>query len=118
MLGFMCLIYLVFVVCECSLVEDGSVDISGEYCSFLQKHWTCPQCGQSLIVTLGEKLHHEQQCMGGETGKGVGQEGEQGERDEDRRLEALRKPYHCQTCGQDFKFTTAEILKHKKACNS
>ena len=28
----------------------------------MQRHWTCPQCNEKLLVTVVEKLQHEQKC--------------------------------------------------------
>ena len=28
----------------------------------MQRYWTCPKCGEKLLVTVVEKLQHEQQC--------------------------------------------------------
>ena len=47
--------YLYFL----SLQDDG---VYGEYTTYMQKYWTCPKCSEKLLVTLVEKLQHEQQC--------------------------------------------------------
>lgn len=98
-----------YLIYNC-LADDGEAEFS----CFMQKHWTCPQCGKQLIVTLAQRLQHEQQCIIGEHSD---------KKDEprvvqDAKLDPLRKPYHCSICDKDYKFTTAEIFKHKKACSS
>ena len=42
-----------------SLQDDG---VYGEYTTYMQRYWTCPKCGEKLLVTVVEKLQHEQQC--------------------------------------------------------
>ena len=48
----------IVVIC-CSLVDEGGAE---EYSTFMQKHWTCSRCAQTLIVTVAERLAHEQTC--------------------------------------------------------
>lgn len=43
-----------------SLAESGAGE--EEYSSYMQKHWTCKKCGDTLIVTVADRLQHEQQC--------------------------------------------------------
>ena len=38
------------------------------------------------------------------------------EEEADDGLGRLRKPYHCDVCDADFRFTTAEALKHRRSC--
>lgn len=46
-----------------SLIDEDSAAIWGEYTSSMQKHWTCPRCKASLIVTVLERLRHESECQ-------------------------------------------------------
>jgi len=105
-----------FLVYDC-LLDDETSSVWGEYTTCLQRHWTCPRCQQSLIVTIGERLEHEQQCEAKELEASASQfvrdAKEQAERS---RADALRKPYHCSTCDQQYSFTTTEALKHRKNC--
>lgn len=41
----------------CSLADS-----SADYISVLRKHWTCPICNQSMVITTLEKLEHEASC--------------------------------------------------------
>ena len=105
-----------FLVYDC-LLDDETSSVWGEYTTCLQRHWTCPRCEQTLIVTVGERLEHEQQCeakqLEASASQFVHDFKEQAERS---RTDALRKPYHCSSCDQQYSFTTTEALKHKKNC--
>lgn len=105
-----------FLVYDCLLDDDAS-SVWGEYTMCLQRHWTCPRCEQTLIVTVGERLEHEQQCEEKQLDASASQfvDGIK-EQTERSRTDALRKPYHCSSCDQQFSFTTTEALKHKKHC--
>lgn len=49
---------------SCSLCSDDDAEVvSGGYTSCLQSHWHCDQCGENLVVTLAERLQHQQQCI-------------------------------------------------------
>ena len=41
----------------------ADADNTDEYGSYMQKHWMCKKCGESIIVTVAERLQHEQQCQ-------------------------------------------------------
>ena len=105
-----------FLVYDC-LLDDETSSVWGEYTTCLQRHWTCPRCEQTLIVTIGERLEHEQKCeekqLEASASRFVHDVKEQAERS---RTDALRKPYHCPLCDQQYNFTTTEALKHKKNC--
>ncbi|XP_041367761.1 probable ATP-dependent RNA helicase DHX34 [Gigantopelta aegis] len=97
------------------LVDDTTADVWGEYTSHMQRHWTCPQCDVSLIVSIVERLQHEIECQSHD--KPATKEEEVKELEEERatQLNPLRKPYHCTDCDKDFTFTSTEILKHRKS---
>jgi len=106
-----------FLVYDC-LLDDEMSSVWGEYTTCLQRHWTCPLCQQTLIVTIGQRLEHEQQCevkqLEANADQFVHDIKEQAERS---RTDALRKPYHCSACSRQYSFTTIEALKHKKNCS-
>jgi transposase-like protein len=105
-----------FIVYDC-LQDDDTSSVWGEYTTCMQRHWTCPHCDCSLIVTIGERLEHEQQCEQKklqESADAFMREAD--EQVQQSRVNALRKPYRCPLCEQKFSFTTAEALKHKKLC--
>ena len=27
------------------------------------RHWNCPRCGQSMVVTIAERIHHDEECQ-------------------------------------------------------
>jgi len=105
-----------FLVYDC-LLDDETSSVWGEFTTCLQRHWTCPHCEQTLIVTVGERLEHERQCeeqqLEASASQYVSDVKEQAERS---RTDALRKPYHCSSCDCQYSFTTTEALKHKKSC--
>jgi hypothetical protein len=92
---------------------DVNSSCDADFCAYMQKRWYCAQCGTTLIVTLAEKLKHQEECIVKKHEQEIKQEMLD---TRDRSLDSLRKDYQCSVCGQDFKFTTAEILKHKKSC--
>jgi len=105
-----------FLVYDC-LLDDETSSVWGEYTTCLQRHWTCPRCQLTLVVTVGERLAHEQQCeeqqLEANASQFVHEVKEYAERS---RTDALRKPYHCSSCHQQYSFTTTEALKHNKTC--
>ena len=106
-----------FLVYDC-LLDDETSSVWGEYTTCLQRHWTCPRCEQTLIVTVGERLEHEQQCEVKQLEANVTQfVHDIKEQAEHSRTDALRKPYHCSSCDNQYNFTTTEALKHKKNCS-
>jgi len=107
-----------YLVYNC-LQDDATSSVWGEYTSCMQRHWTCSRCECSFIVTLGERLDHEQRCETEQLEQNADtMQREAEQRIEKDRFDALRKPYNCSSCGQDFNFTTAEILRHRKGCKS
>lgn len=49
-------------MCLCSLQDDSTASIWGQYTVGLQRHWTCGVCGVSMVVTVAERLTHEHSC--------------------------------------------------------
>ena len=37
-------------------------DYADAYSSYMQKHWTCPKCEEQFVVTVIERIQHEQDC--------------------------------------------------------
>lgn len=105
------------LVYDC-LLDDETSSVWGEYTTCLQRHWTCPRCEQTLIVTIGERLEHEQQCEEKQLEAYASQfVHDVKEQAEQSRTDAIRKPYRCSSCNQQYNFTTTEALKHKKNCS-
>lgn len=105
-----------YLVYDC-LQEDELV--WGEFTQCMQRHWTCPECNRAMIVTVAERLRHQQDCqkeqLVGDAEKAIRNAEEKVKMDA---LDRTRKSYHCPTCKKDFRFTTVEIFKHKKDCVS
>ncbi|KAK3097302.1 hypothetical protein FSP39_008501 [Pinctada imbricata] len=103
-----------YMVYDC-LLDDSSAAVWGEYTSHMQRHWQCPRCKQSLIVTVQERLLHESQCQDKNFQATKEEEAQEMEEEKSAQLNPLRKHYHCDKCDKDFKFTSTEILKHRKS---
>lgn len=102
-----------YLIYNC-LQEDEN---SSLWTQCMQRHWICQQCHRSMIVTIAEKLKHEEDCQKEELVGGAEQAMKNVEEEEkEESLNSSRKPYRCVACSKDFKFTTAEIFKHKRSC--
>ena len=44
-------------------------DYADAYSSYMQKHWTCPKCEEQFVVTVIERIQHEQDCAQRDTDK-------------------------------------------------
>lgn len=90
---------------------------------FISKHWRCEKCGQKMLVTVLERLQHQEECQHEEpveqNESAVADVAHSQTKDKpatvDSSIERLRKPYYCNTCQSQFSFTSTEILKHKKS---
>lgn len=96
------------------LLDDSEASIWGEYTSSMQKHWVCPRCKGSLIVSIQERLEHESECQSQNFEPTREEEAEEMEEVKQAQMNPLRKHYFCDKCDRGFRFTTTEILKHKK----
>lgn len=47
----------------CSLVDDGTASVVGEFTMTMQRHWTCPRCQAGMVVNISERLEHEAFCQ-------------------------------------------------------
>lgn len=45
-------------------------DMEDSYTSYMQRHWTCPKCGDKFVVTVIERIQHEQDCSLNEHNQG------------------------------------------------
>ncbi|CAG2240965.1 DHX34 [Mytilus edulis] len=104
-------------LCHNCLIDEDSAAIWGEYTSSMQKHWTCPRCKASLIVTVLERLRHESECQSANINATKEEVKKEIEEEKNIQLNPLRKSYHCDKCDKDYHFTNTEILKHKKSCS-
>lgn len=46
-----------------SLLDEASASVWEEYTAHMQRHWKCPQCGENMVVSVTERLHHESTCQ-------------------------------------------------------
>lgn len=99
----------------CSLLDESEASIWGEYTSSMQKHWVCPRCEANLIVSIKERLEHESECQNKNFEPTQQEEAQEMEEVKQAQMNPLRKHYFCDKCDQGFRFTTTEILKHKKS---
>ena len=91
---------------------------------FISKHWRCEKCGKKMLVTVLERLQHQEKCeqeqsvdLDNSAVAGVAQSQtiDKSAKVVDSSIERLRKPYYCSTCQSQFSFTSTEILKHKRS---
>ncbi|XP_064608809.1 probable ATP-dependent RNA helicase DHX34 [Liolophura sinensis] len=97
------------------LLDDVSASVWGEYTSHMQKHWTCPSCNTSMIVSVVERLQHEVECQTTFGGVTLEDTEKEAERERAKQMNPLKKSYFCPDCDKEYDFTTTEILKHKKS---
>jgi len=91
---------------------------------FISKHWRCEKCGKKMLVTVLERLQHQEKCeheqpvdldKSAVAGVAQSQTVDKSAKVVDSSIERLRKPYYCSTCQSQFSFTTTEILKHRRS---
>ena len=88
---------------------------------YISKHWRCEKCGQKMLVTVLERLQHQEECQHEESvdsNNPAVANLAQSQTDNsavDSSIDKLRKPYYCNACQSQFSFTSTEILKHKKS---
>ncbi|XP_041035590.1 probable ATP-dependent RNA helicase DHX34 isoform X1 [Carcharodon carcharias] len=95
------------------LTYNCLMDNQDFYSECLRTFWSCPTCDLYMPFTPLERMQHEASCA---------KEGRQelaaaiASPDLDAAPQvasALRLPYRCEACEQDFLFTPTQILKHK-----
>lgn len=90
---------------------------------YIAKHWRCEKCGKKMLVTVLERLQHEEECQHDEPSgdTAVSDPGPTQSQTTNKEsaaessIERLKNPYYCSTCQQQFSFTSTEILKHKRS---
>ncbi|XP_014670331.1 PREDICTED: probable ATP-dependent RNA helicase DHX34 isoform X2 [Priapulus caudatus] len=90
----------------------GCLDCSSHSTAFLSSVWTCPSCECKMVVSELQRLQHENSC--GMTEGEASKVEEEEEEEDDGPVNPLKKSYYCEPCNKNFKFTSVEILKHKK----
>ncbi|XP_022092525.1 probable ATP-dependent RNA helicase DHX34 [Acanthaster planci] len=94
-------------------------DPLGEFSSVIRRHWTCPHCTQTLIITTLEKLQHEAECLQLSQAAAVKKDVQivaenASDHGNSSDMATLRRQYQCPICNEEFSFTSSEILKHKR----
>ncbi|XP_059177423.1 probable ATP-dependent RNA helicase DHX34 isoform X2 [Physella acuta] len=94
------------------LLDETSASIWGEFTTSMQRHWTCENCKQSMLVTVLERLQHEAVCCPQVT------QGSHVPAVEEKETEKAPNPsqrsYFCPECNLHILLTATEILKHRK----
>ena len=105
------------------LQDSVMAEASSAAAQYISKHWRCEKCGEKMLVTVLEKLQHQEECQQTEpailsrepvtdhaplptTRKTP---------NHDSSIQVLRRLYHCSICAREFSLTSTEILKHKKS---
>ncbi|XP_045216497.2 probable ATP-dependent RNA helicase DHX34 [Mercenaria mercenaria] len=97
------------------LIDDGTASAVGEFTMTMQRHWTCPRCEVSMVVSIAERLEHEAMCQASNIT--ATQSEDKADQDEEREMQMnpLRKSYYCAQCEKQLQLTVTEILRHKKS---
>ena len=87
------------------LVEDSVMDAG---------LWQCPECQEEMYCGTLDRLQHMRLCTFPEE---QNKEELPGQRLEEKREEnPLARSWFCSACQETFKFTSGQIMKHKKSC--
>lgn len=109
--------YLTYNCLKDQIIAEASSDAA----QYIQKHWKCEKCGVKMVVTVLERLQHENQCHGNDEFEGDSAAStattnvtpaEISSRSSS--VDHLRKPYFCGECSKQYSFTSTEILRHRK----
>ena len=98
-----------YLTYNCLRISDNTWS---DYQMCMQKHWTCPRCDHGFVVTIADRLQHEQQCQITAATAASSCDKEV----LDNEVSGKRKTFCCDVCGQELRLTTKEILKHRKQC--
>ena len=110
--------YLTYGCLQSSLMAEAASNAA----PYIRKHWSCSKCGEKMLVTVLERLQHEETCDEHQDEDEVDSTAHVQELDHSTSVQPsvdhLRKPFRCSVCEQEFSFTSTEILKHKKSHKS
>lgn len=103
------------------LKDELSLSVAAGEAEFLRQHYHCPRCEQHLIVTVVEKIKHDEVCglkanleSAEVTTEDINAE-ELAENTIEEKKSSSQRTYFCEQCNEKFHFTPIEILKHKKS---
>lgn len=100
------------------LKDELSVSVSMGEAEFLRQHYHCPKCQQHLIVTVVERIQHDEDCALKSNLESIDAESTKSNELTDNiegKTTSSQRTYFCDVCNEDFHFTPIEILKHKKS---
>ena len=90
------------------LAEDSGLDAN---------LWLCPECEEEMYNGTLERLQHMRDCTFAEQEESQSADQQAGGRQEERGEEnPLARAWSCSVCQETFKFTSGQIMKHKKSC--
>ncbi|PVD20242.1 hypothetical protein C0Q70_20738 [Pomacea canaliculata] len=96
------------------LLDEASASVWEEYTAHMQRHWKCPQCGENMVVSVTERLHHESTCQHHMSAPSFAGSSEEKE-DKQMASNPFRKLFFCAECQTQLSLTATEILRHKKS---
>ncbi|CAF0816955.1 unnamed protein product [Adineta ricciae] len=118
-----------YLTYNCLRSHDDQESFWSEYAgATMQKHWTCPYCNEDILVTVAERIAHENQCqlnsLRNDDNPILKSSGSKAGKDDLlSNLTALTrttstpvptaKDYYCEICAQTIKLTSIEILRHR-----
>lgn len=103
-------------------LASGGFD--SDYGGAVMRHWNCPRCSQSMVVTIAERIHHDEECQRRhekdteEIEEAETRQRTLAESAQSKAGNSLKRSYHCPICQKDFMFTVTEILKHTRTHSS
>ncbi|CAF3971081.1 unnamed protein product, partial [Rotaria sordida] len=117
-----------YLTYNCLRSNDDQESFWSEYAgSTMQKHWICPYCNEDILVTVAERVAHENQCQLNSLCNNENPifKSTQSNINKTNILSnlttttttpsniPLTQDYYCDICEQTFKLTSIEILRHR-----
>ncbi|CAF3706816.1 unnamed protein product, partial [Rotaria sp. Silwood1] len=119
-----------YLTYNCLRSNDDQESFWSEYAgSTMQKHWICPYCNEDILVTVAERVAHENQCQLNSLCNNENPifKSTQSNINKTNILSnlttttttiattnvPLTQDYHCDICEQTYKLTSIEILRHR-----
>ena len=89
------------------LAEDSGLDAN---------LWLCPECEEEMYNGTLERLQHMRDCTFAEQESQSADQQAGGRQEERGEENPLARAWSCSVCQETFKFTSGQIMKHKKSC--
>ena len=115
--GFRVNAYLTYNCLEDTVIAEAASAAA----PYMARHWRCEKCGKKMIVTVLERLQHQEECQRDEPASASDPVVVDPAQSQSQTpavgssIERLRKSFYCSTCQKQYSFTSTEILKHKKS---